>query len=283
MLPQVIVPIMPAGPTAAAAAAAAADQASAAVAAGADVIEWRVDALGEAALDPAVRAEAADAISRALAAHADPAAQAGAASHPGRTLQARRVPLLAAVRTVAEGDGIALGDDAYADLLLDLAARSGIDAIDVEAARLDPASARDLVTGIAQTGAAVIGSSHDFRRTPSAPEIHALLDALHAAGCRTLKIAVMPTSRADVLTLMQAVESYQSAQPAPSRKPVIAMSMGPLGAVTRIAPQAFASAATFAAVGRASAPGQIPIDQVRAALPLSGELPGSAAAVVLRA
>ena len=47
---------------------------------------------------------------------------------------------------------------------------------------------------------------------------------------------------------------------------VITMSMGPLGAVSRLCGEAFGSAMTFANPGTASAPGQVGLDVVNAVL-----------------
>ena len=48
--------------------------------------------------------------------------------------------------------------------------------------------------------------------------------------------------------------------------PVITMSMGTLGAVSRLCGEAFGSAMTFANPGAASAPGQVPLDVVNEVL-----------------
>ena len=48
--------------------------------------------------------------------------------------------------------------------------------------------------------------------------------------------------------------------------PVITMSMGALGAVSRLSGEAFGSAMTFANPGTASAPGQVGLDVVNAVL-----------------
>ena len=54
--------------------------------------------------------------------------------------------------------------------------------------------------------------------------------------------------------------------------PVVTMSMGGLGAVSRVSGAVFGSALTFATAGGApSAPGQLPVERVRAMLEL---LPG---------
>jgi 3-dehydroquinate dehydratase-1 len=48
-----------------------------------------------------------------------------------------------------------------------------------------------------------------------------------------------------------------------TEKPLISMSMGSLGSISRIAGENFGSAVTFATVGAASAPGQFPIRELR--------------------
>ena len=86
---------------------------------------------------------------------------------------------------------------------------------------------------------------------------------MQQAGADLPKLAVMPRSRTDVLTLLAATAEMADCHP---DTPVITMSMGALGAVSRLAGEAFGSAMTFANPGTASAPGQIPLDVVNAAL-----------------
>ena len=64
----------------------------------------------------------------------------------------------------------------------------------------------------------------------------------------------MPQSRADVLELLAATAEMTDHHP---ETPVITMSMGALGAVSRLCGEAFGSAMTFANPGQASAPGQV--------------------------
>lgn len=108
----------------------------------------------------------------------------------------------------------------------------------------------------------VVASNHDFDKTPDSDEILRRLAYMDEKGADILKIAVMPENRVDVLTLMTSVVKYTDE----NDKPVIAMSMGGQGLVSRFAGELFGSAVTFASVGRASAPGQIPIDEVRKVL-----------------
>ena len=50
--------------------------------------------------------------------------------------------------------------------------------------------------------------------------------------------------------------------------PLIAISMGPLGAITRVGGELFGSCLTFGAVGQTSAPGQMDARALRGALTL---------------
>ena len=71
-------------------------------------------------------------------------------------------------------------------------------------------------------------------------------------GADILKIAVRPQSRSDVASLLEV--SADAAER--TDRPVIAISMGKLGTISRIACEAFGSSVTFASASRASAPGQ---------------------------
>ncbi|EFV92314.1 3-dehydroquinate dehydratase [Dietzia cinnamea P4] len=170
-------------------------------------------------------------------------------------------PILATFRTTAEGGGAPLSDELYVRLVDTLAASGLAAAVDVEYRH--PLAARAIATAH-EHGVAVVASNHDFDATPPVEEIVARLAAMEEAGADVAKIAVMPRSAADVVTLLAATERrYRDAG-----IPLITMSMGASGAVTRVGGGAFGSAATFATVGEASAPGQLPAAGVRAALDL---------------
>ena len=170
-------------------------------------------------------------------------------------------PILATFRTTAEGGSAEIAADSYVALIEAVAATGLAAAVDVEYRH--PRAGR-AIAAAHRHGTPVVASNHDFDATPPAEEIMARLEAMEAAGADAAKIAVMPRSAADVVTLLDATERrYRQA-----RIPLITMSMGELGAVTRIGGGTFGSAATFATVGAASAPGQLPATGVRAALDL---------------
>ena len=80
-----------------------------------------------------------------------------------------------------------------------------------------------------------------------------------------VKNKVMPKDYADVLTLLGAT---LKARTGAVKVPIVTMSMGPEGGVTRVAGGLFGSDLTFAVGKDASAPGQIPIGGLRQAMKL---------------
>ena len=82
-------------------------------------------------------------------------------------------------------------------------------------------------------------------------------------GADIAKMAVMPKNYADVLTLLGAT---LKARTGAVNIPIITMSMGPEGGVTRVAGGLFGSDLTFAIGKESSAPGQIPISDLRQAM-----------------
>lgn len=172
-------------------------------------------------------------------------------------------PVLATLRTRAEGGASEPAPEHYVGLIRALAASGLADAVDVEFRHLRAAEA---MAAAHDHGTPVVASSHDFAATPAEQSIVARLEAMEHAGADVAKIAVTPTCAADVVTLIAATERRHR----DAGIPLVTMSMGSLGAITRIGGGVFGSAATFATVGPASAPGQLPAAGVRAALDLLG-------------
>ena len=101
--------------------------------------------------------------------------------------------------------------------------------------------------------------NHDFDATPSQEEIVRRLSLMEEKNADICKIAVMPNSNQDVLTLLQATAEMKSK----ATRPLITMSMGALGMVSRVSGEVFGSSATFGAAKKASAPGQVPVSVLR--------------------
>lgn len=170
--------------------------------------------------------------------------------------------LLVTIRTKAEGGELALRHTEYTDLLHTILDTDCADLIDIE---FFPAG-DDLPLLVEQAhtaGVPVVCSSHDFAKTPPRAELVERMVQMQQAGADLPKLAVMPQSRTDVLELLAATAEMADQHP---ETPVITMSMGTLGAVSRLAGEAFGSAMTFANPGQASAPGQVPLDIVNEVL-----------------
>ena len=172
------------------------------------------------------------------------------------------VPLLATFRTADEGGRRALSGEAYASLCAALCESGHIDLLDVEAFSRS-GRAGEIIERAHACRVPVVASSHDFQATPPKQEIvRRLLFMQNGLGADILKMAVMPRSRADVVTLLDATQEASAL----ADRPVITMSMGPLGVVSRVCGQSFGSAATFGAAHRASAPGQMDVFDLDAVL-----------------
>jgi 3-dehydroquinate dehydratase I len=111
-------------------------------------------------------------------------------------------------------------------------------------------------------GVKLVLSFHDFQATPPVDVIEARFKQAESSGADVAKIAVMPRDMDDVLTLLTAT-LHASRQ---LRIPVVSMSMGPLGAITRLCGWTFGSAMTFGVGESSSAPGQMPIEDLVAGL-----------------
>lgn len=161
------------------------------------------------------------------------------------------MPLLMTFRTKQEGGEQEADPDTYKRICTDAIHTGYIDLIDVELSSGDMTAGR-LIREAGASGVRVVASSHDFDRTPDKIEMTRRLFKMKELGADILKIAVMPQSRSDVASLLEV--SADAAER--TDRPVIAISMGKLGTISRIACEAFGSSVTFASASRASAPGQ---------------------------
>lgn len=162
-------------------------------------------------------------------------------------------PILFTFRTANEGGEKAIEPAAYAELNKRAAATGLIDLVDVEAFTGDEV-VRDIIESAHESGVVVVVSNHDFEKTPEKDEIVRRLRKMQELGADIPKIAVMPQSRKDVLTLLSATEEMASKY---ADCPIITMSMSATGLISRLCGECFGSALTFGAVGKASAPGQM--------------------------
>ncbi len=199
---------------------------------GADLLEWRVDHLS----DPSRAATVARGLRDVLP----------------------RVPLVATVRTVAQGGFAELSRDAYANLCRSLVRCACTSVLDIEFDKGERI-VRELVGEAHAQGKHAIVSFHDFARTPSTPRMVELMERMVALGADLPKLAVMAKSQTDCLRLMEASARVRDNLGVPT----VAIAMGPHGTLSRLAGESCGSALTFCSLDQASAPGQVELTQTR--------------------
>jgi len=168
-------------------------------------------------------------------------------------------PLIFTCRIDLEGGMKKLSRQVRLELNSAVMETGDIDLIDIELC--NDREFIDIIKDKAQeNGVKLILSYHNFAETPSEHFIYSKLVEAQTEGGDIAKFAAMPKNYGDVLTLLNAT---QRARNEAVQVPIVAMSMGPEGAVSRLAGGLFGSDITFAIGMQASAPGQIPIKELR--------------------
>ena len=199
-----------------------------------DLVEWRIDFFNEVKVNEKVAnisKKVRDAIAR---------------------------PLLVTFRTKKEGGVLELEDSKYFEIYHNLINHGEVDLLDVELF-MNSVDVNKLIEAAHEKDIKIVMCNHDFDATPACEEIVQRLVSMEEKGADICKIAVMPNESKDVLTLLEATRLASKKV----NKPLITMSMGSLGMISRIAGEAFGSAATFGSAKEASAPGQVPVSELR--------------------
>ena len=168
------------------------------------------------------------------------------------------IPLLFTYRTESEGGYGRVGWSHYAELLEWAACRPEIDLIDVEAMGLD-VDTEGLIHIIHGRGTPVIASVHYCGEMPGKKERKEALRFLKQSGGDIIKMAFTPQNEEDVLELM----SWTYKKSKKMEQPLVTMAMGDAGRVSRVSGRLTGSAMTFGCLDEASAPGQIPVSELR--------------------
>lgn len=208
---------------------------------GADVVEWRVDWYEHVFDFPQVE-ETAKKLREVL----------------GET------PLLFTFRTSKEGGEKSIETGDYVSLNKGISKTGYVDLIDVEAFTGDK-EVLEIISAAHAHGVKVVASNHDFHRTPDKGELISRLCKMQELGADIPKIAVMPQNKKDVLVLLAATEEMYRSY---ADRPIITMSMAGTGVISRLCGEVFGSALTFGAAGKASAPGQMAVEDLKSILAL---------------
>lgn len=210
-------------------------QAKAAEASPADVVEWRVDLFDQVT---------------------DLAQVLNLLSHLKTILRDKL--LLFTFRTEKEGgkpQEFTLKQ--YRELYEAAGASGALDLVDIE---LEVAEylGRKFIQLFKEQQIAIILSHHNFEKTPADGELVLKLSIMKQFHADLGKIAVMPNSLKDVLRLMNISSKLRELVDLP----LVLISMGDMGKPSRISGELIQSVMTFGSLAEASAPGQIPVDQL---------------------
>lgn len=169
------------------------------------------------------------------------------------------IPLLFTIRSEREGgEPISLSEAEKVNLLKVVCERSAVDFIDYEV--LNEKEYVMAIQKVAQKhGKGFVLSYHNFSETPATEELLAIGKEMDDYGANFVKLAVMPRSKEDVYRLLELTWRLDKEVSGA----VITMSMGELGILSRAIGWAYGSVLTFAVGVAASAPGQVPIEQLR--------------------
>jgi 3-dehydroquinate dehydratase-1 len=204
-----------------------------------DVLEWRVDFF-EHIGDTAAVIATAEAIKK----------------------EAGGIPLLFTRRSTLEGgEKIALNEGQVIAMYTAVCKSKTIDLIDYEMANYSENVAQ-VRTAAKANDIKLVLSFHNFSFTPGLEALATKFLMADQLGADVAKVAVMPRNLDDVLTLLTATHEASKKL----RIPLVSMSMGPLGSLTRLFGGVFGSALTFAVGASSSAPGQVPVEDLNAVL-----------------
>lgn len=203
-----------------------------------DLIEWRVDYFDEISQTDEVLRLAQD-----------------------LKVSAGDIPLIFTVRSIREGgQPIPLNDQEVLKLIETICQFTDIEYVDYELSHSGE-SFNELRQIALENQTKVIASYHNFEFTPKPAILLEKVAEAQRLNADVAKIAVMPHNLQDVLSLLNVT---LAAKEAVARDiPLISLAMGPYGAITRMVGGVFGSAVTFAVGESSSAPGQMPIEDIR--------------------
>ena len=160
------------------------------------------------------------------------------------------LPLIFTTRTNAEGGNYKGDAEGYFSAVLNALKSGCADLIDIE---FFHPKASELIPEAKKAGIPIILSNHDFQNTPPCEEMARRLKAMEEMGADLAKIACMPAAQRDVWrTLLLSAASASVME-----IPVVAISMGEAGQISRLSCETYGSAFTFGCLkGEGSAPGQ---------------------------
>lgn len=169
-----------------------------------------------------------------------------------RELEQKGIPVILTVRVESEGGGWKGRDSAREYLFMK--AMGKVSAIDVElASPLLPLLRRMIPPGSTR----IIGSYHNFARTPSLMDLRLIVSDARKDGVDIAKVVTTINSENDIRTLAEYLERKRS-------YPLCIIGMGSKGVDTRLSFPALGSVLTYGYIDQPTAPGQYSCEKLDA-------------------
>lgn len=160
--------------------------------------------------------------------------------------------ILFTLRTRGEGGQIDLTSEEYLAIIQDIQSIYHPDYIDFEFY-----SHREVFEQMLEFSNLVL-SYHNFQETPE--NMMEILSELTSLSPKLVKVSVMAHNEQDVLDLMNYTRGFKTLNP---EQDYVTISMGKVGKISRLTADLTGSSWSYASVGEESAPGQIPLDNMR--------------------
>ncbi len=169
-----------------------------------------------------------------------------------RILQDIKASGLPVILTMRQGEVPNLSEKKRLEIISELMPEA--DAVDIE---LGASICQDVVRAARTNSKIVIISEHDFDKTPSEGELDIIFKKSIEKGADVVKIAVTPNSPVDAAKLM--CFCLKSSK----QHPVACISMGEVGAFTRVYGHLFGSSITYGFISEPIAPGQLDVRELK--------------------
>jgi 3-dehydroquinate dehydratase I len=178
------------------------------------------------------------------------------------------LPLIFTIRAEHEGgEKISLSEEEKVTLICKVCEKTNVDIVDYETSN-DEKYVKQIRQVSKHSRVSLILSYHNFYITPDDTEIIERAKLAESCDADIAKFAVMPNSKEDVLRLLNVTKEINRMLDIP----VVSMSMGDIGSLSRIIGWAYGSIITFGIGVELSAPGQIPVEQLRKVIRLTQKI-----------
>lgn len=165
-------------------------------------------------------------------------------------IKARGLKVLLTIRSKKEGGKLAVPPRERLDLFTELI--PAVDMVDIELS--STALAKKVVALAHKKRKKAIVSFHNFKATPTDARLKKVVKDARAIGADIVKIAAFARKKEDVKTLARLLVTHSD---------MIIIAMGQLGRSSRVTFPLLGSAITYGTINESTAPGQMPIKELK--------------------